>query len=261
MNSGKNDLDSIQKLEYKTDNGLGSRANIGIIVLSSDQTLELEFRTLLDFDGVALYHARIPNEMEITEETLAKMEAELPITSSLLPGSFKFNVIGYGCTAGTTIIGEEQVANAIRTSHPGIPVSNPLTACKEALRALKLKRIAFLTPYAPTITQAMRDNLLANGFEIPVTASYYEADDFIVGRITSESILESIKKIGARDDCDGVFVSCTNLRAASTIEPAEAFLGKPVTSSNHALAWHLLRLAGINDSPANMGSLFQSQLI
>ncbi|GIT08141.1 MAG: hypothetical protein CM1200mP30_17710 [Pseudomonadota bacterium] len=35
-----------------------------MIVLSSDQTLELEFRTLLDFEGVALYHARIPNEME-----------------------------------------------------------------------------------------------------------------------------------------------------------------------------------------------------
>ncbi len=252
--------EGILKLKFKTDGGLGSRANIGIIVLGSDQTLELEFRKLLDFKGVALYHARIPNEMEITEGTLAQMEAELPIIASLLPASFNFNVIGYGCTSGSIVIGEDQVTKAIRTAHPGILVTNPLTACKSALSALRLKRIAFLTPYKPAITKAMRDNLVEEGFEIPVTASFYESDDLVVGRITSESILESVKKIGVREDCDGVFVSCTNLRTASVIEPAEEYLGKPVTSSNHALAWHLLRLAGIYDRPSNLGILFQKNL-
>ena len=104
MNSEMAAHDDILKLKFKTDAGLGSRANIGMIVLSSDQTLELEFRTLLDFEGVALYHARIPNEMEITEGTLAQMEAELPITASLLPASFNFDVIGYGCTSGSTVL-------------------------------------------------------------------------------------------------------------------------------------------------------------
>jgi len=128
------------------------------------------------------------------------------------------------------------------------------------LRALGLKRIALLTPYDPAITAEMRDNLLKSGFEIPVTGSFFETDDFIVGRISSDSILSSIEKIGASVECDGVFVSCTNLRVASIIEEAEARLGKPVTSSNHALAWHLLRLSGIKDSPENFGSLFQKQL-
>ena len=229
-------------------------------MLSSDQTLELEFCTLLDFEGVALYHARIPNEMEITEGTLAQMEAALPVTASLLPASFNFDVIGYGCTSGTTVIGEDRVEKAIRTAHPGILVTNPLTACKAALKALELKRIAFLTPYEPAITKVMRDNLMEEGFQNPVTSYFYESDDFVVGRITSNSILESIKKIGVGDDCDGVFVSCTNLRAASVIEAAEESLGKPVTSSNHALAWHLLRLAGINDTPSNLGRLFHQNL-
>ena len=76
----KTSSEDILKLKFKTDSGMGFRANIGIIVLSSDQTLELEFRTLLDFEGVAMYHARIPNEMNIEEETLAKMEREIPNT-------------------------------------------------------------------------------------------------------------------------------------------------------------------------------------
>jgi maleate isomerase len=37
-------------------------------------------------------------------------------------------------------------------------------------------------------------------------------------------------------------------------------LGKPVTASNHALAWHLLRLAGIRDEVAGLGRLFHTQL-
>ena len=89
-------------------------------MLSSDQTLEYEFRSLLDFKGVAFYHSRIPNEMEITKETLAKMEEELPEVASILPKSFNFSAIGYGCTSGATIIGEDQVEKAIQKVHPGI---------------------------------------------------------------------------------------------------------------------------------------------
>jgi len=37
-------------------------------------------------------------------------------------------------------------------------------------------------------------------------------------------------------------------------------LGKPVTASNHALAWHLLRLAGIRDEVTALGRLFHAQL-
>ena len=36
----------------------------------------------------------------------------------------------------------------------------------------------------------------------------------------------------------------------------EATLGKPVTSSNHAMAWHVLRLAGIGDPLPRWGRLF-----
>ncbi len=36
----------------------------------------------------------------------------------------------------------------------------------------------------------------------------------------------------------------------------EAELGKPVTSSNHAMAWHSLRLAGIDEPQPQFGRLF-----
>ena len=115
---------SILELEFKTDTGLGNRANIGIIVLRTDQTLEHEFANLLNLAGVALYHSRIPNEMEVTKENLANMEEELPVAAALLPALFNFDVIGYGCTSGSTIIGEKMLK---RRSKLNIPMYLPQT--------------------------------------------------------------------------------------------------------------------------------------
>ena len=52
-------------------------------------------------------------------------------------------------------------------------------------------------------------------------------------------------ELGRSPEVDAVFVSCTSLRLLDAVGAIEAELGKPATSSNHALAWHCLRLAGI----------------
>ncbi len=50
--------------------------------------------------------------------------------------------------------------------------------------------------------------------------------------------------------------SSCSIRLADGIEQLEAALGKPVTSSNHAMAWHCLRLAGVTDRRHSCGRLF-----
>lgn len=250
----------IQSLPYDTDGGLGTRAKIGLIILQSDQTIEHEFAAILRGDDVAIYHARIPNAMEVTPETLRQMEVDMPVAAALLPAQFDFDVIGYCCTSGTSMIGEDRVHQILHKIHTGARTTNPLSACKAALRALGLTRIAMITPYSPAVTQEMRKSLNMSGISVNAVASFNEPDDFTVGRISQKSIQDAIAEIGARDDCDGVFVSCTNLRTLPFIAAAEAQLGKPVISSNQALAWHLMRLAGIEDAPKNSGQLFQKPL-
>ncbi len=248
---------SLETLNFTTDDGLGQRARIGLIVLQSDQTIEHEMAQLLSDEGVALYHARIANDAEVTPESLRQMEIDLPRTAALLPSSFQFDAIGYACTSGATVIGEDRVDQIIRSVHPNAKTSNPISACKAALTALGLNRIALLTPYSPDVTSEMQENLRAAGFLINAVASFNESDDFTVARISSDSILKAVLKVGARDDCDGVFVSCTSLRALEVIAQAEQELGKPVISSNQTLAWHLMRLAGLNSLHEDCGWLFQ----
>lgn len=250
--------DHVETLDFATDDGLGDRARIGLIVLQTDQTIEHEFSELFDRNlGIALYSARIPNAMDVSPETLRQMEQDLPRTAALLPPEFEFDVVGYACTSGATMIGEDRVDTLIHKVHPNAQTSNPITAVKAALGALGLKRIALVTPYPVDVTLGMQANLQRAGFQTNAVASFNQSDDFTVARISSDSILKAVLQIGARDNCDGVFVSCTSLRALQIITKAEEQLGKPVVSSNQALAWHLMRLAGLPDVPANSGQLFK----
>jgi maleate isomerase len=251
---------SLHSLTFEADAGLGTKARIGLIVLQTDQTIEHEFALLLRNDDVALYHARIPNKTEVTPETLKQMEVDLPVAAALLPARFDLDVIGYCCTSGATMIGEQRVDRILRQIHPSANNSNPLTACKAALSALGLKRIALVTPYVPSVTIPMRENLAEAGFQINAVASFHQSDDFVVARISPKSIAMAVEEIGSRDDCDGVFVSCTSLRTLPIIARAEARLGKPIISSNQALAWHLMRLTGLDECPNDCGQLLQKQL-
>ena len=248
----------IQTLTFETDAGNGREARIGLIVLQTDQTIEPEFASVFRGKGITLHHVRIRNASDVTPQTLRQMERELPEAASLLPRRFGFNAIGYGCTSGTTMIGEARVDRIIRQAHPDAKTSNPLTACKAALSALALKRIALVTPYVPSVTAELRRNLEAAGFRTGAVASFNQSDEFTVARITPGSILDAVESVGARKDCDGVFVACTGLRALPVIPAAEARLGKPVVSSNQALAWHLMRLTGIDVSPEEGGQLFRT---
>lgn len=247
---------AIETLDFEMDAGLGQRARIGLIVLQTDQTIEHEFAKLIPRDGVALYHARIPNAMEVSPETLRQMQRDLPATAALLPASFGFDAVGYACTSGATMIGEARVDEMIRAVHPRAKTSNPISACKAALSALGLRRIALVTPYPPEVTVEMQANLRDAGYDTVAVASFNQSDDFTVARISSESIRDAAVTIGARDDVEGVFVSCTSLRALEVIEAAEAQINKPVLASNQVLAWHLMRLAGLSDLPSGAGRLF-----
>ncbi|MGI9598531.1 MAG: maleate cis-trans isomerase family protein [Acidimicrobiales bacterium] len=248
-------VDDLVPLPFETDGGFGARARIGLIVLESDQTIEAEARTL-DLPGVDFYHSRIPMESEVTPTTLTDMERRLPVAAGLLPAEFGFDAIGYGCTSAATLIGARGVADGIHQAHPGIPCSNPITAAVAAFRALDARRIAVVTPYTAEVTAPIVDHFTAAGLEVSAVGSFLQSSDLVVARISEASIAAGAAAIVARAGCDAVFVSCTSLRTFGILARLEQRLSVPVVSSNLALFWHLLRLAGVEDTVEGLGSLF-----
>jgi maleate isomerase len=244
------------KLPFTTDDGAASKAAIGLIVLQSDESMEAELRSVFDQKGMALYHSRIPSAPEVTAETLKQMEQELPRAASLLPTAKALDVVGYGCTSGATMIGADKVAAAINAAHPGARTTDPITAVMAACKHLGVKKLGFVTPYVAEVSEAMRSLLEANGLTVATFGSFEQIEESVVARISTSSVLEAVCQVGESAEVDAVFTSCTNLRSFDIIEDAESTLGKPVISSNQALAWHMLTLAGLPTKGQGPGRLF-----
>lgn len=251
----------IEHLPFESDGGIASRARLGLLVLATDFTIEHEWRAIMaGLAGVALYHSRILNDAQITPETLRAMEPRIAAaTDVILPGS-PLDVVAYGCTSASMAIGEENVFERIRSVRPGARCTTPITAAFAAFRALGAKRIGVLTPYRADVNRIVADYIRARGFEVPVFGSFNEQDDGNVSRITPASVKHSVKTILSHAPVDAVFVSCTSVRLAEAARAIEAETGVPITSSNHAMAWHALRLAGVNDVMPQWGKLFEQQL-
>lgn len=60
---------------------------------------------------------------------------------------------------------------------------------------------------------------------------------------------------------EAVFASCTKLRSFGVIDEVETRLKLPVISSNQALTWHLLHLAGIRPEGWGPGRLYDQMLL
>jgi len=248
------------RLTYRTDDGIARRARLGLIVLQVDETVESEFHRLTAIDGVAVYVSRVPSGAQLNEETILAMEAEIPAAACLFPPVAEFGVIGYACTSGATIIGPRNVAAAVRNAggghrFAGAVITDPLTAVKAAARALNVIRLGFVSPYVPGVSAAMRAALEADGFTISTFGSFEQSEEAVVARISAQSVYDAMLRVGQSADCDAVFVSCTNIRTLEVLPDAEQALGLPIVTSNQALAWHMLRLAGIEGQLPDHGRL------
>ena len=241
-------------MEYTLDSGAGAGLRLGLILLSTDETLEYEARQVIGGRDVNLLHARIPANAHVTPEDLLLMAPEMTRTAALLPKGL--SAVAYACTSGSTIIGSDRVARLVGEAHPETAVTNPLAAVIAALGALGVTRIAMVTPYVTEVSGPMRAALAEAGITVVSEVSFGQKEDWTVARITEASTEAAMLAAGQADGVEAVFASCTNLRSFGIIEAVEARLGLPVISSNLALIWDMLRQSGADARRWGPGRLF-----
>ena len=231
--------------DYTLEGPIGTRATLGLVVLQTDETIEHDFRQTFTQDGVALYVSRVPNATDVNHETLSAMSDALPTATGLFPEALSFDVVGYGCTSGSAVIGPDQITQQVKAGCSTAHVTNPLSALVAICAHHKVSRLGLLSPYVESVSQTLRDALASEGIKTPVFGSFDEGDDSKVARISKASLYDAAMQVGATQDSEAVFLSCTNLRTLAVIPEIERDLGKPVFSSNQALAWHMGHLAGL----------------
>jgi maleate isomerase len=242
-----------QTLPCEFDDALAGRAAIGLLALASDGVIESELRKFLPQEGVAVFTTRLPRIPDTTPSSLKLMEQGIAeCTGRLLPGR-KLNALAFGCTSAAMVIGPASVTAKIHAVREGVAVTDPVSASLKALALLGTRRVAVLTPYVDSVNAEVASYLTRNGLTIVDCASFKQVSGTI-NRITESDVYHAGVHL-ARGDAEAVFVSCTGLRCSSVIEQLEREINKPVVASNQALAWDLLRLAGIKDQVPGFGRL------
>ncbi len=103
----------------------------------------------------------------------------------------------------------------------------------------------------------MCDYIAECGHEVPLLGYFNEENENIAARISAASIHSAITRVADSADLDAVFISCTSLRLVEHVVGIEKEIGIPVTSSNHAMACHCLRPAGVADRLPEFGRLYE----
>ncbi len=235
----------IRSFLAQSDGGPARDGAIGLVALATDHVCELDLRQVIPQDRWPLYVSRIAFAPEITVATLGAMRDGITGAAELILAGGRIDVIAYGCT----------VFARLRAARPGVACTTPPTAALAALRALKLTRIAVLTPYTEGVNRLVR-GYLTERVDVAAFGAFNKDSDAEVASIAPASILAAAQALDA-PDIEGLFLSCTGMRALGIVEALEERLGKPVVTSNQALAWDALRLAGHTGPIAGFGRLLR----
>ncbi|WP_434360745.1 aspartate/glutamate racemase family protein [Parasalinivibrio latis] len=246
----------LQKEQHFSFEASSSTTNrrIGLVQLATDYTLENEWRTHLP-DDIELYTSRFYTTGHVTIEHLLAMQDGIGSAAELLVPGWELDVLAFGCTSASLLIGDPKVHVALTHQRPSKPSTNPWRSSMEALKALGAKRVAMLTPYTSKVNFPLYQGITNEGLDVVSFGAFQVEEDPEIPPIPRESIMSASKNIciGA----DALFISCTNLRVMGLIEELEQDLGIPVVTSNQAMLWHALRLAGDCRPIYRLGRLFR----
>lgn len=242
-------------LGFRSDAGCHHRAKIGFVLLAMEQTIEDDMFRLRP-PGVGIHFTRAPMANRVSVETLAAMASGIGDAASLLLPNEPLDVVCYACTSGSVVIGEERVFAELNRGKPDARATSLITSVMRALEAMNIRRIAIATPYLAEIDAIERSYMERRGFEIVHMQGLGIEKDADMVRVTPEAIFDFARSID-RPDADAVFISCGALRSLDVIDELENRLGKPVVTSNQAMMWDCLRLAGVADRRDDYGTLFR----
>jgi maleate isomerase len=228
----------------------GYRGKIGILVPAINTTMEMDFHRMAP-EGVSVHTARVSwDAPESSVESLSEMTGKA-VKAAVDVAAAHVDVIVYGCTSGSFFKGAnwDREICAVITKETKIPSITTSTAMVEGLKEMKIKKVSVATPYSEEVDERLKKFLGDNGFQVMKLESLRQRDVWEHAR-NAPYVLYELGKKAFVPGADGIFISCTQLRAIDIAEELEKDSGKPVVTAVQASLWLALKTIGIK-SPVN----------
>ena len=232
-----------------------SNPRIGLIALATDFRIEKDFISVIKKQEIDFFVNRIHCYFPLTSENLIKMSSTVTdVTKDILPNE-KLDCVVYGCTSGTIAAGYEVIKKKINLAKPEAKVTTPSSAAINALKKMKINKIAIFTPYSKILNDEVIGYFQKENFEITSNAYFDISNDLDIGKIDENYLYETLLKMDLAN-ADALFISCTALPALSIIDKLEKKLNTVVMSSNQVLIWDTLHAIGKKEAIEGFGKLF-----
>ena len=180
---------------------------------------------------VSLDLARLVSEHETLREAVRALTAVHP------------EVVAYACTSGSFVgrgAGERAMTAAMAQAGQ-VPAVTTSGALLEALAEIGARRVAVVTPYTKSVTDALEEYLAEGGMS--VTGRSYLGLTRQIQCVPYRDVVDMARQavVGAPE---ALVISCTNLPTYDVIPQLEAELRMPVLSANQVTMWAALRQLG-----------------
>lgn len=236
----------------------GNKGRIGVITLATDTSVHPEIQRLMP-QGVQTYSAPIllPRG-EVDAQALSEMlETDaLENAASILTWTGAKTLL-FACTTGSLVHGmgwDKQLVQRI-TDASNLPATTTATAVLRAFEALKVTRVAVVTPYIDELNQIEKKFFEDHGYAVNAIVGLGLTTDPEIGDLSPADALAHIDEV-FDDSCDAIFISCTDWHIVELVPQLEEKYGVPVITSNLAGAWATLRDLGFTSPQPENGKLF-----
>lgn len=232
----------------------GGRLRLGIVVPSGNSIAEPQLARMLPA-GVAPFFTRLPLRGSSETELMGMLDG-LPAAARLLADA-RVDLLVFHCTAVTTfsLDLDATIADRMRDAS-GIPAMTTAEALIAAFHALNARNVVLLTPYLTGPHQREIEFVHAHGIKVIADAALDMDTNTEMAVLRPDELFDFAVR-HRNPEADAYFLSCTALRSAEIIEELEKELGRPVITSNQAMAWYALRKGGIADPVPDFGALLK----
>jgi maleate isomerase len=221
---------------------------MGLIVPSSNVTMETELPALLARDGAATgrrftFHSARMRMTSVTPEALAAMNAQGERCAAELADA-ECDVLAYACLVAVMAAGpgaHREAEATLRAAAGGqTPVVTSAGALIDGIYAGGAERVAMIAPYAPTLTSKVVAYLADAGIEVVEAISLNVTDNRAVGRLDPLSLLHLLERLDLRRAEALVLSACVQMPSLAAIDAAQELTGLPTLSAATATADALL---------------------
>lgn len=238
-----------------TNNRPGYDLSIGMLLPSGNLVAERQMQQMLA-PRVALHTTRLP--LTGSSETQLKAMIDNLEAAARLLADARVDQIAFNCTAVSTFDPASEPAISKRiadaTNTTALTTAQALVA---ALNYLSARRIVLITPYIEAINRREKVFFAHHGFDVVHDVGYDIETNWDMAQQPPATWAE-FTLANRRAQADAYVLSCTAIESADVIDELERELGKPVLTSNQALAWYCQRQGGIQQAVQGFGTLLAS---